>query len=148
MDRFFKGGPMPSHLETAISQIHGDHARRQKWVENDDGESLAGHIKHEAGELVVAVTESMLSGDVFNVASEVADLLILLFRFCEEFGLDAADLITMKNKRNAKKYDDHTLNNGYTPQEATRVSKESWKMMGGDHMFSHVYLDILAEGVM
>lgn len=135
-----------NRLETAIEQIHGDHSRRQKWVEGDDGESLARHIHNEAKELVTAVTECILSGDVWKVASEVADLLILLFRFCDEFGLDAADLINMKNKRNAKKYDDHTLNNGYSPQEATRISKESWAYMGGDISFSHLYLDILAEG--
>jgi hypothetical protein len=137
---------MPT-LEQAIQHIHGDHDRRQKWVENDDAESLAGHIKHEAEELVTAVQECFLTGDVWLVASEVGDLLILLFRFCEEFGLNAADLITMKNKRNAKKYDDHTLNNGYTSTEATKVAKDSWAYMGGDHMFSHVYLDVLAEGV-
>ncbi len=136
--------PAMTHLETSITQINGDHDRRQKWCENDDGESLAQMIHHEAGELVLGVTEAMLSGDVWKVASEVADLLILVFRFCEEFGLDAAELIDMKNKRNAKKYDDHTLNNGFTPQEATRVSKESWKYMGGDIAFSWLYLDVLA----
>jgi NTP pyrophosphatase (non-canonical NTP hydrolase) len=141
----------PERLFTAVQQVHGDHDRRQKWVEGDDGESLAAHIKHEAGELVEAVTECILSGDVWKVASEVADLLILLFRFCEEFGLDAADLITMKNKRNARKYDDHTLNNGYKPQEATAIAKESWaykapgQTMSGDIAFSWLYLDVLAE---
>ena len=111
----------------------------------DDAQSIAKMIEDEASELSQAVEESMVTGDVFSVASELGDVLYLALRMCRELGLDPADLIDMKVKRNSVKYSDAVMNNGYSREEATRISKASWKAMGGDTHWSLVYLDHLAD---
>lgn len=132
-------------LSHAIEQVHKQQSHRVAWQEADDAERIANMLLAEAQELVEAVVESLLSGDVFPVASEIGDLLYLCIRFCQFTGLDPADVLDMKTKRNSKKYDDAVCNNGYSPQEATRISKEGWRYFGGDKAFSHAYLDILAD---
>lgn len=110
-------------------------------------EELAGAVVEEAQELQQAIQESLLSGDVFNVVSEIGDVYILMAQLCSDLGIDPAQAIEMKMARNERKYPDYTMNNGYSPQEARRLSKESWKVMGGDVLFSHLYLDILASDI-
>lgn len=132
-------------LQKAIDHIQVQQSNRRVWSEHDDAESVARMIQGEAGELVVAITESILSGDVFSVASEIADILYLTHRLCVELGLSPAQLIEMKTLRNSMKYNDAILNNGYDYTEATVLAKNGWKAMGGDEAFSHAYLDVLAE---
>lgn len=110
-------------------------------------EELAESIVEEAQELVQAIQESLLSGDVFSVASEIGDVYILLAQLCDDIGIDPAQAIEMKMTRNERKYPDYTMNNGHSPQEARRLSKDSWKAFGGDVLFSHLYLDILASDI-
>lgn len=134
-------------LHKALEHLEIQQQHRRVWAETDDAESVAQMIQHEALELIEAIQESFVTGDVFSVASEIADILYLAHRLCNELGFDAADLLTMKTLRNSMKYSDAVLNNGYSAEEAVRVSKEGWKAMGGDVLFSHAYLDVYAEGV-
>lgn len=132
-------------LSHAIEQVHKQQEHRKVWQEGDDAEKIANMIATEAQELIDAVRESMLTGDVFSVASEIGDLLYLSLRFCNQVGLDPADVLDLKTKRNSMKYNDAVCNNGYKPEEATLISKEGWKYMGGDYAFSHAYLHVLAD---
>ena len=63
-------------------------------------------ILTESQELVDAINESMVTGDVFSVASELGDVLYVALRLCDELGLDPADVVEMKVKRNSMKYPD------------------------------------------
>lgn len=135
------GEKLTHAIECAITQNHN----RRAWQEGDTADQVAEMIQHEAQELVEAIQEAFLTGEVFPVASEIGDLFFLLIRLCEMTGLDPADVLRMKTKRNAKKYDDDTCNNGYKPEEVAPLVRSSWSAMGGDKAFSHIYLDFLAE---
>ena len=131
-------------LEHAIQGIEVQQNNRRVWSEHDDAESVARMILDEAHELVEAITESFVTGDVFTVASELGDILYLAHRMCMELGFDPADLIDMKSLRNAGKYQDFVLNNGYDYDEAVKLSKQLWREMGGDTRFSHAYLELFS----
>lgn len=131
-------------LEHAIQGIEVQQNNRRVWSEHDDAESVARMILDEAHELVEAITESFVTGDVFSVASELGDILYLAHRMCMELGFDPADLIDMKSLRNAGKYQDFVLNNGYDYDEAVKLSKQLWREMGGDTRFSHAYLELFS----
>lgn len=131
-------------LEHAIQGIEVQQNNRRVWSEHDDAESVACMILDEAHELVEAITESFVTGDVFSVASELGDILYLAHRMCMELGFDPADLIDMKSLRNAGKYQDFVLNNGYDYDEAVKLSKQLWREMGGDTRFSHAYLELFS----
>lgn len=132
-------------LEHAVEGIRTQQANRKLWAEGDDAEKVANLLLGEAVELVEAIKESFLTGDVFSVASEIGDILFVTFRLCDELGFDAADLIDMKTKRNSMKYSDAVLSNGYNHAEASLMSRQAWQYMGGDQAFSHAYLNVLAD---
>lgn len=132
-------------LEHAIQGVHSLQENRKSWSEADDAQSVVKMLQDEAQELADAVQESMITGDVFSVASELGDVLFLAMRLCDELGFDPADLIDLKVKRNSMKYNDALLNNGYSREKSTHLAKKSWQMMGGDMLWSHAYLDYLAE---
>lgn len=134
---------MPT-LEHTIKQIQKQQENRKLWQQNDDAENISRMILDEGQELKTAITESMITGDVFSVASELADVLYLALRLCHELGFDPADLIAMKTLRNSMKYNDEITNNGYNHAEATILAKNGWKQMGGDEAFSHAYLEVYA----
>lgn len=131
-------------LEHAIQGIEVQQNNRRVWSEHDDAESVARMILDEAHELVEAIIESFVTGDVFSVASELGDILYLAHRMCMELGFDPADLIDMKSLRNAGKYQDFVLNNGYNYDKAVKLSKQLWREMGGDTRFSHAYLELFS----
>ncbi len=131
-------------LEHAIQGIEVQQNNRRVWSEHDDSESVARMILDEAHELVEAIIESFVTGDVFTVASELGDILYLAHRMCMELGFDPADLIEMKTQRNSVKYSDAAMNNGYDYDEAVKLSKQLWREMGGDTRFSHAYLELFS----
>jgi NTP pyrophosphatase (non-canonical NTP hydrolase) len=132
-----------SRLEHAVDGIKTQQDHRRTWQEGDSAEKIANYILEETAELVEAIQVSFLTGDVFSVASEIADILFLAHRLCQELGFDPADLIEMKTIRNSMKYNDAVLNNGYSPIEAALVAKKMWGAMGGDVAFSHAYLECI-----
>lgn len=121
-----------------------EHNAHRKHFERTP-EEMAASIVEEAQELVQEIQTSLVTGEVFNVVGEIGDLYILLAQLCDDLGIDPAQAFEMKALRNERKYGDWTMSNGYTQDEAKRLSKESWKYIGGDVMFSHLYLDMLAE---
>lgn len=130
-------------LEQLNRQMVEHNAHRKHFERTPD--QLATQIVDEAQELVDELQQSMVTGEVWNVAGEIGDLYILLAQLCSDLGINPVDAFEMKALRNERKYPDYTMNNGYSPEEARRLSKESWKMMGGDIAFSHLYLDLLAD---
>lgn len=134
---------MPHSLEQLNKQMVEHNSHRRHFERTPD--EMAAAIVEEAKELVLEINESMVTGEVFNVVGEIGDLYILLGQLCHDLGINPVHAFEMKALRNERKYPDYTMNNGYSTEEAKRLSKESWKMMGGDIAFSHLYLDLLAE---
>jgi len=134
-----------SRLQHQVDMIAIQQENRKLWSETDDAESVAQMLLGEAVELVDAIREAFLTGDVFSVGSEIADVLYLTHRLCNELGFDPADLLAMKSLRNSQKYADYLLNNGYTREEAVDKAKKGWKALGGDEAFSHAYLTVYAD---
>lgn len=135
-----------SRLQHSIEGIRTQQANRRLWSEDDDAEKVAAMITGEANELSQAIQEALVTGDVFSVASEIGDVLYVTLRLCDELGIDPAQALDLKIKRNAMKYPDAIMSDGYNYQEATQLSKEMWKAMGGDERFSHAYLEVLSQG--
>lgn len=125
--------------------IRQQNEKRALWTGQDDPEHISKFITTEAIELQEAIQESLLTGDVFSVASEIGDVLYLLYKLCDQIGIDPNQAAEMKVWRNSHKYPDHLMSNGRDYESATKVAKESWKAMGGDYAWSHVYLDYLAH---
>ncbi len=131
-------------LEHAIKSVNIQNEHRKTWQENDSTESVLKMIKDELTELEGAINESMVTGDPWPVASELGDVFSLTIRMCEMLGFKVEDVLDMKTKRNGYKYSDAICNDGFQPSEVPQVAKESWKAMGGDVAYSHIYLNFLA----
>lgn len=134
-----------SELQHQVDMIAIQQKNRKQWSEEDDAESVVLMLQVEVGELVEAIVGAFLSGDVFSVGAEIADVLYLIHRLCHELGFDPADLLAMKSLRNSMKYADYLLNNGYTKDLAVTKARSGWKAMGGDEAFSHAYLNVYAD---
>lgn len=107
---------------------------------------LAEQIKQEAIELLLETIESYATNEPMTIIGEIGDLYILLAQYCDDLGINPADAIDYKMKRNEYKYPDHTMNNGYSREEAIYLSKRFYaEVIGGDHTFSHAYLEFLAD---
>lgn len=128
-----------------IKYIEHQNDNRTLWVDHDSPEKLAEMIQAEAKELIDALQESFVTGDVFSVASEIGDIRYVLDRLSLMLGIDSSQAAEMKVVRNSLKYPDHVMSNGRNFESASQVSKDAWKAMGGDYMFSHIYLDYLAH---
>lgn len=134
---------MPHSLEQLNRQMVEHNAHRKHFERTP--EEMAAAIVEEAKELVEEINTSMVTGDVWNVAGEIGDLYILLAQLCHDLGIDPSHAFEMKIMRNQYKYPDYNMNNGYSKEEARRLSRETWSRYGGDVAFSHIYLDILAS---
>lgn len=134
-----------SSIEQVRLYIREQNEKRQLWEGNDDPTELAQMIQEEAVELVDSINEAMVTDNVFEVASEIGDVMYLLLRLCDSIGIDPIQAAEMKVVRNAVKYPDHVMSNGRNYQEAKEASKRFWDSMGGDAAFSHAYLDHLAH---
>lgn len=130
-------------LEQLNAQMVEHNAHRRHFERTP--EELAGQIAEEAQELVDAIQTSLITGDVFSVVSEIGDVYVLLASLCHGLGINPVHAFEMKALRNERKYGDWTMNNGYSREESFALSKESWKYLGGDELFSHLYLDLLAD---
>lgn len=125
--------------------IRQQQEQRRLWADHDTPENVAAFISEEARELEEAIQESMVTGDVFSVVSEIGDVMYLLLKLCDSLGIDPEQAAKLKLQRNQFKYGDHVMSNGRAYPEAVAKSKEVWSAMGGDSAFSHVYLDYLAD---
>ena len=119
--------------------------KRALWGEYDTPDKLAQMLVEESKELFQAIQEAYITGDVFSVASEMGDIRYLLEKLADMIGIDTAEAAEMKIFRNSMKYGDHVMSNGRDLPTAQEVSKQAWKAMGGDYMFSRIFLDYLAH---
>lgn len=133
----------PTMSETML-RVAEQTEQKKLWKEHDDPEQIANMIGEEVKELQDAIQESMLSGDVFNVASEIGDVLYLALKFCHSVGLVPEDVVDLKIVRNDLKYPNDLNSYGdYATQR--KKSKDMWTAMGGDVAFSHAYLDVFSQ---
>jgi len=142
--------------------------QRFSWRVNDTHDNLERFILEETAELEKAVELAMLGASAFEVASELGDVFYLFvkilfvsnepvsqevqdaFNYAQEIaelgGFDPNQCALMKIVRNDMKYLHSFANNGYSYEKSRDLSKEQWKMMGGDNRFSEMYLE-LAENM-
>ncbi len=131
-------------LEQLGDQVVEHNSYRRHFMRTP--EQYASQIKEEAQELAQAVSDSMVTDDVFSVVSEIGDLYVLLAQLCADIGVNPAEAMEMKFLRNGWKYTDIVMNNGYSQSEAIELSKHFYsEVIGGDAAFSHAYLDYLAD---
>lgn len=136
---------MPGYTVESLGQqvVEGNENRRH--FERTPLE-LAKSIRDEAQELVEELEQTEVTGDPMPVVGEIGDLYVLLTQLCSDLGIKPADAMDYKIKRNQYKYPDHTMNNGYSREEAFFLSREIYsRFIGGDEAFSHAYLEFLAE---
>lgn len=130
-------------IESLGRQVVEGNSNRRHFERLPD--QLAQQIADEALELIEEISESMVTGDVFNVVGEIGDLYVLLAQLCDDLGVNPVHAMELKILRNQYKYPDHTLNNGYSREEAVYLAKTFYKeTIGGDVAFSHAYLDFLS----
>lgn len=127
------------------AEIIEQNEHRKRWTEHDSPETLVNMLAHEVGELQEAIQESMITGDVFSVASEIGDVGYILHRLCDFLGIELNQAIELKLFRNSYKYADYVVGNERDYKDSIRTAKDVWDALGGDKVWSHVYLQYLAH---
>ena len=98
-------------------------------VRQYDAFKLAECLKNEVQELEGAVNEE----NPLEVASEMGDVLYLLFRMAHETGIDLLDAVELKLCRNELKYN---------AQMSKDDGRTIYKKMGGDDAFFQAFTDV------
>lgn len=107
------------------------------YAEDDDPLVLAGGINLDARILVEG--HHILPEPQNHVL--INRILDNSYRLCQSVGVDPLDAIEYKLMRNAYKYPDHFLSNGWDTQTAIEMSKSLHKYLGKDHKFNLWYQD-------
>jgi len=123
-----------------MERIHEQNEQRALWQEHDSPEILGSMIVEEAQELQEAIENV---GEVFEVVSEIGDVLYLVLKLCYDLGIRPEDAVQMKILRNDLKYPADLNSHGDYPT-ARQQSKDVWEALGGDVAFSHAYLELFA----
>lgn len=140
------------------------HDQRKNWLENDTEEVVASMILDELQELDEAVVKAQIGDGPFEVVSEIGDIGYLFIRYksmngemneqlsqaleychyiCEATGIVWDQAIMMKIWRNSLKYPTFLSNNGYTYAKSVQISKEQWRLLGGDQAFYIMYEEVI-----
>ena len=123
-------------LEKLFIQVGEQQQARREWQEGDDAESVALRLKDEAIELIEAIqTFDLIEHPILEVAGEIGDCLYLLASLCHHAGLDAGQCLEQKLYRNASKYPDTFLSNGWDRDTAVYQAKSLYEVQGGDRAF-------------
>lgn len=125
--------------------IHEQNQNRKLWAETDTPEHIARMLDDEATELQEALKEAYITGDAFSVASEIGDVLYLVYRLCDLIGINPEQAVEMKIRRNSAKYTDFNMSHGNNGDKARELSKTIWTALGGDSAWSQIYLNYIAE---
>jgi len=139
---------------------------RTSWISTDTVEKLSGMYWQEDQEYQEAKELCMLGADPFEFVGEAGDKAYLYIRLCdhtdnhvppdieadiaktcaecEELGVDIIKATFFKIFRNDIKYPLSISRNGYTFEQSQQLSKEQYKLMGGEQVFLYAYM-MLAE---
>lgn len=138
---------------------------RAHWVEHDTVEAIDAMILHEGiTELDEAVELCQIGASAFILASEIGDVFYLLakrqmltsdqlpenvqsvvnhaLQVADDAGIDINSAVVCKIVRNDIKYLHNFTNNGYGYDGGVSLSKQQYRMMGGDEVFSEMYLQL------
>lgn len=122
-----------SRLEKLFAQVEEQQQHRREWREGDSPEIIAERIVEEAQELVDSIQLfDLQEHPILEMAGEIGDVLYLVGSLCAMVGIDAADALEQKVLRNAVKYPDTHLSNGWEREQAIYMAKSSYSAMGGD----------------
>lgn len=139
---------------------------RTSWVKDDDVDKLASMYWAEDAEYQEAKELCMMGDDPFSFVSEAGDKAYLYMRICDhtdnnppieieadiartyaecvELGVDMIRSAFFKVWRNDIKYPLMISRNGFTFQETQELSKQQYRLMGGEECFLFAYM-MLAE---
>lgn len=126
---------MRENISGFADKIHTQRQAREEWKAQTP-EQLSAGIMEEAGELLEAIQNGM---PAIEVASEIGDVLWLTLGLCAELGIVPEDAVEMKIVRNAIKYPDAFLSNGWETDQAMQLSKDQYDHSGGDESFYNWY---------
>lgn len=141
---------------------------RTSWVEKDTPEHIESLYWGEYDEYKNAKELCLIGADPEKYASEVGDLGYLYIKLfnatdgkvsldvqnsildvyaeCVEIGIDMIEAVFYKVCRNDIKYPLMFSRNGYGYDGSTDLSKNQYKLMGGDDMFQYAYM-MLADNL-
>lgn len=140
---------------------------RKSWKEHDTAEQIDHFLREEFKELQEAKELCMIGDDPFSVVGEIGDMgylwerrkqfptpvptdvvemLIETERLCAQTGLTMEECVEFKVWRNEIKYPQMVSNNGFGYQRSQQISKDFYRYMGGDQMFSFAYM-MMAESI-
>ncbi len=130
-------------IESMNQQVVESNAHRRHFDRTP--EELARQIAEEAQELVLEIQEALVTGNAYTIIGELGDLYILLAQLCYDLDVKPEHAIQYKMARNSLKYGDYVMNNGYSRDEAVNISKETYKLMGGEDAFNLAYMLLYGE---
>lgn len=119
-------------LETIQHALRKFREDRQVMAEQDsDNMFLYMLLLGEIQELGVALAEE----DKIEIPREIADCIIFLLNLSAELGVDVYQSVMKKIARNMRKYPAKYFQGDFEYTEAVRMSKNEYKMSGGDEAF-------------
>jgi len=135
---------------------------RTSWTKDDDLPKLSRMYWGEHAEYEEAKQLCMLGDDPYSFAGEAGDKCYIYLRICEftndqppadieadiavtyaecnELGVDMLQAALFKVWRNDIKYPLMISRNGFTFTESQELSKEQYKLMGGEPAFLFAYM--------
>lgn len=147
-----------------LKQIDKQNKNRKIWRDYDTLEGVGTMIEAEYVELQEAVDKVYLGASAFELGSEIGDVVYVYQKYnkmaktaslpiperykdmvsealeiASLCGFEIDDVLKMKLVRNSMKYSDIIMNNGHTPNDAIRLSRRIWEIIGGDIEFSKAY---------
>lgn len=126
-------------LEHLRQLVDKQQEARNQWQEGSPAD-VTRMLHEEVGELAHAIDNyDLLENGVFEVASELGDIMYLVMRLHSMTGLDPEKTLEMKIMRNSLKHGEFFYNSFEQP-DAYRYARNMWKMMGGDALFYQAYL--------
>lgn len=141
---------------------------RRSWKQHDTFHAIRKMFWEEYAEYREAKELCMLGADPYELASEAGDLGYLYIKLmdvtggsvdadieqlvqqvhdeCTELGIDMMQAVWFKVWRNEIKYVQAISNNGFGYEEGVALSKQQYKLIGGDKMYYYVYM-MLTEDI-
>jgi len=155
------------HFNASRKPVLEQNEFRTSWVKSDTIEGITAMYWHEDEEYQEAKELCMLGADPFDFVSEAGDKAYLYIRLCdhmnnqvpadieddiaktyaecEELGVDIIKATFFKIWRNDIKYPLMISRNGYTYEQSQDLSKEQYRLIGGEQSFMFAYMMIAEQ---
>lgn len=145
-----------------VAAVLEQNEHRRSWKKHDTFHAIRKMFWEEYAEYREAKELCMLGADPYEFVSEAGDLGYLYIKLmdvtggsvdadieqlvqqvydeCTELGIDMMQAVWFKVWRNEIKYVQAISNNGFGYQEGIALSKQQYKLIGGDKMFYQAFM--------